>query len=122
MTAIAQNGNGTPIMNDDITSIEVKNTFGTCSGAPGQDGIQKDMIDKADRESMQECLHYIFKSAWLNGEFLDSWKFENKNVLPKPDKDDYHKANSYRTVSVTSIIGKRFEQITSKRLLIAIVS
>ena len=54
--------------------------------------------------------------------FLDSWKFENRNVLPKPDKDDYHKANSYRTVSVTSIIGKRFEQITSKRLLVAIDS
>ena len=72
MTANAQDGNGTPIMNDDITLIEVKNTFGTCSGAPKQDGIQKDMIDKANRESMQECLHYIFKSAWQNGKFLDS--------------------------------------------------
>ena len=45
MTANAQDGNGTPIMNDDITSIEVKNTFGKCSGAVGQDVIQKDMID-----------------------------------------------------------------------------
>ena len=71
MTANAQDG-GTPIMSDDITSIEVKNTFGTCSGAPGQDGVQKVMIDKADRESMQECLHYIFKSEWQNGKFLDS--------------------------------------------------
>ena len=40
MTANAQDCNRTPIMNDDITSIEVKNTFGTCSGAPGQDGSQ----------------------------------------------------------------------------------
>ena len=94
MTANAQDGNRTQIMNDNITSIELKNTFGTCSGAPGQDGIQKDMIDKADKESMQECLHYIFKSAWRNGEFLDSWEFENRNVLPKPDKNDYHMANS----------------------------
>ena len=37
MKANAQDGNGTPIMNDDITAMEVKNTFGTCSGAPGQD-------------------------------------------------------------------------------------
>jgi hypothetical protein len=35
MKANAQDGNGTPIMNDDITAMEVKNTFGRCSGAPG---------------------------------------------------------------------------------------
>ena len=97
-------------------------TFGKCSGTSGPDKISKDMIDKADRETMLQCLHYIYQSAWQNGIFLETWKEENRNVLPKPGKDDYHECNAYRTVSVTSILGKRFEHITSKRLLAAIDS
>ena len=67
---------------------------------------------------MEECLHYIYKSAWKNGEFLKSWKLVNRNVFPKAGKEDYHEASSYLSVSVTPI--KRYEHITSKRLLVAI--
>ena len=122
MTRNANNAQGTNIMNSNITTEEVKMTFGKCSGTSGEDGIYKDMIDKADRMAMTECLLYIYQSAWQNGEFINSWKLENRNVIPKADKDDYHAVNAYRTVSVTSIIGKRFEHISSKRLLVAIDS
>ena len=37
-------------------------------------------------------------------------------MIPKPGKDDYHECGAYRTVSITSCLGKRFERITSQRL------
>ena len=118
----AKKGKGTDIMNDDIRDKEVKSTFGKCSGASGCDKIGKDLIDKADRNAMHACLKYIYTEAWRKGEFLESWKMENRNVLAKPDKSDYHECSAYRTVAVTSVIGKRFEHISSQRLLAAINS
>ena len=118
----AGKGKGCEVMNADITDIEVKKTFGKCSGASGNDKIKKELIDKADRNQMQACLKYIYSQAWRHGQFPDAWKMENRNVLAKPDKEDYHVCEAYRTVSVTSIIGKRFEHITSQRLLAAINS
>jgi len=36
--------------------------------------------------------------------------------LRTPGKEDYHECSSYRTISITPCIGKRFEYITSQRL------
>ena len=38
-------------------------------------------------------------------------------VIPKAGKDDYNELSADRTVSLTSSIGKRFERITSQRLI-----
>ena len=70
----------------------------------------------ASRQEMTYCLKFIWNKAWSQGVFLPEWKQEHRAVLPKPDKDTYHQCQSYRTVSITSIIGKRFEKMTSARL------
>ena len=104
------------IMDKEISKQEVKSTFGTCSGTPGPDGIFSKLIDNASREEMIECLQMLWGKSWKNGVFIKEWKKEHRAVLPKPDKETYHECSSYRTVSLTSILGKRFEKITSLRL------
>jgi len=70
---------------------------------------QATMIDKADRELMHSCLRLLWNMARLSGEFVTAWKEENRVVIHKSGKDDYHECNAYRTISLTSCLGKRFE-------------
>ena len=105
------------IMNNPISDEEVKITFNTCTGASGPDGFHSKLIDRADRASMEKCISYIYNRSWSEGNFLASWKQEQRAIIPKLDKDDFHHCNSYRTVSVTAILGKRMEKISSRRLI-----
>ena len=59
------------IMNMKITKEEVANTFGTCTGAPGPDGFHANLLDKAHRETIMECLSELWNKAWEEGVFLD---------------------------------------------------
>ena len=59
----------------------------------------------------------IWNKAWIEGNFPFDWKYEDRILIPKLGKDDYNDCNAYRTVSVTSALGKRFEHITSQRLI-----
>jgi len=104
-------------MNSPISDHEVECTFGTGSPTPGPDQISSTLIDKADRSSMMRCLHFLWNQAWLYGQFFQEWKHEVRVVIPKPGKADYHDCAAYRTISITSCLGKRFERITSQRLL-----
>ena len=110
-------GDGLSIMDQSIKMHEVDKTFGTCIGAPGPDGFRGNLIDNAERDSMRNCLLFLYNSAWDNGLFLAEWKEEDRAVLPKGGKDDYHETNAYRTISLTAVLGKRFEKISSGRLL-----
>jgi len=65
---------------------------------------------------MHECLKFLWNKAWQSGYFIKNWKQEKRIVIPKPGKDNYNECNSYRTISITSCIGKRSENITWKRL------
>ena len=104
------------VMNAEITDNEVKSTFCKGSDTAGPDGVSASMIDKADRELMHGCLKLLWNKAWLSGKFIKIWKEENRIVIPKLGKEDYHDCSSYRTISVTSCLGKRFEYITCHRL------
>jgi len=103
--------------NRQISDLEVKNTFGKGSDTPGPDGISSSMLDKADRDLMHACLMLLWNEAWISGRFIKEWKEENRVVIPKPSRNDYHECSAYRTISITSCLGKRFEHITSQRLL-----
>jgi len=83
---------------------------------PGPDNISSSLIDKADRLQMRRCLLFLWNKGWSAGYFFKEWKHEDRAVIPKPGKDDYHQCGAYRTVSITSCIGKRFERITARRL------
>jgi len=116
MIKSARSGSGNNLMNAPISDYEVKSTFGTGSDTPGPDEISAKLIDRANRDEMHKCLLFLWNKAWDYGYFIDAWKKENRVIIPKPGKDDYHKCDAYRTVSVTSCLGKRFERITSQRL------
>ena len=49
------------------------------------------------------------------GENADLWNRDNKIFIPKPFKPHYNSAKSYRPISLTSIIGKRFQHIINRR-------
>ena len=104
------------IMNAPISYGEVASTFGTGTPTPGPDKISSTLIDKADRSFMHSCLQFLWSKAWLAGYFFKDCKCEDRAVLPKPGKEDYHQCGSYRTISITDCIGKRFERISSRRL------
>ena len=91
-----------------ISDYEVNCTFGKGSDTPGHDGISAKLIDNADREQMHQCLKFLWNTAWCKGHFISEWKKENRVVLPKPGKDCYNECSSYRTVSITPFVGKRF--------------
>ena len=109
---------GNELMNSKISEAEVRNTFRSCTGAAGPDGVHANLLDKADREYMVKVLWVIWNQAWEEGVFLEGWKEEHRAVIPKNGKEDFHQCDSYRTVSLTAVIGKRFEKISSRRLLI----
>ena len=106
-------------MNSEITDYEISNTFGRGSDTPGPGGLSAKLIDMADRNTMHQCIKLIWNKAWDNGTSSRNGnpKLENRVVIPKPGKPDYHDCEAYRTVSVTSCLGKRFEFVTSRRLL-----
>jgi len=105
------------IMNAAISDNEISHTFKSGSDTPGPDNISASLIDKADRGQMHNCLKVLWNKAWNMGLFLIDWKKENRVIIPKPGKEHYNDCNSYRTVSITSCIGKRFEHITSQRFI-----
>ena len=105
-------------MNCEINGSEIDSTFGICTGPAGPDNVHGNLLDKADRGKMHQCLSVIWNQAWKEGIYIEGWKEEHRAVLPKPNKDDFHLSDSYRTVSLTSVIGKRFEKITGRRLLV----
>jgi len=119
----AREGNGSCITNSDFTDSEVRSTFGKGSITPGPDGISTKLVDNADREVMHNCLKVLWNRAWSEGYFFTEWKKENRVVIPKIWKDDYHECGAYRTVAIATVLyaphclGKRMEYITSRRLM-----
>ena len=107
------------IMNFSIQPQEVDKT---CLGSPRPDGFRGNLVDNADRETTRDCLVYLYDKAWEKGLFLAEWKEEDRAVLAKGDKDDYHVVNAYRTISLTAVLGKRFEKITAARLIAVLES
>ena len=105
------------IMNEELKMEEVKGTFLKNKGSPGPDKVTANLLDKADRGTIAAVLLQLFNKAWNSGQFPQEWKLEHRAVFPKSSDADLHEEKAYRTVSLTSIIGKRFESITAKRLI-----
>jgi len=106
---LAQNQEPQDLMNAAITDEEVRRTYEQCSNTPGPDGVTALMIDRAHRESMTQCLYRLWNATWTSNEIPGQWKLEHRRLIPKPGKDNYNNCCSYRTVSMTDILGKRLE-------------
>ena len=51
------------------------------------------------------------------GYFPKPWKKENRIYLKKPDKESYHLENSYRSISLSNILGKIYKRIILQRAM-----
>ena len=110
-----QNTEGSSLHVADITMQEVQSTFGQCSNSPGPDGVNGAMIDYADRKEMAECLCMLWNAVWRTSKLPHNWKREHRVLLEKPGKDNYNQCNSYRTISLTDLVGKRMEKAVAER-------
>jgi len=75
------------------------------------------MLDNAKRQTMVKCLSRLWNEVWITHIMPNKWKLEQRFLLPKARKEHYNTCNSYRTVSITSILGKRLEKIMVRRLV-----
>ena len=122
MENLARSGSGNELMNNRLTDYEVGKTFCNGSSTPGPDDVASRLIDEADRELMHECLKILWNKAWSDGHFISEWKRENRVIIPKLGKEDYSECSAYRTISLTSCLGKRFEYISTHRLTVVLNS
>ncbi len=84
--------------------------------SPGPDGILPIMIMNAGPE-IPIHLRVLFQSCWNEGIVPSCWKQDNRIYIPKPIKEDYHIEKAYRSLSLSSTVGKLFERIPTQRLL-----
>lgn len=82
--------------------------------SPGLDDIPYILIKRLDA-SAKSVLLKIFNDLWLTGEIPSSWKTIVIVPILKPDKDP-KSADSYRPISLSSCVGKIFENMLKTRL------
>eukprot|EP01060_Flectonema_neradi_P033701 TRINITY_DN572_c0_g1_i1.p1 TRINITY_DN572_c0_g1~~TRINITY_DN572_c0_g1_i1.p1 ORF type:complete len:1069 (+),score=93.84 TRINITY_DN572_c0_g1_i1:2156-5362(+) len=82
--------------------------------APGPDGIHPIMLKKLPPEAHRLLLHIINKS-WSEGSVPKTWKEGTIRPVHKPGKPKSD-INSYRPITLTSVVGKVTERIIYDRL------
>jgi len=82
--------------------------------APGEDGITSVMLRHLSRKVLT-FLTQIFNHLLRMGYFSYSWKRATAIPILKPNKPPTD-PNSYRPISLLSIVGKLFERVIASRL------
>jgi len=95
-----------------ITEKRVKAAFNSFSPykAPGPDGIQPILIQKGIH-LLSRHLCVLYKACLSTGYNPEHWQSSRVVFLPKPGKDDYSEAKSYRPISLTSFLLKGMERL-----------
>ena len=83
------------------------------SSAPGPDRITMDLIQNGG-EQLIISLTLIMQCSHQIGYYPALWKRDNRIYLKKPGKDNYRVEKSYRSISISNILGKVFERIILK--------
>ncbi|CAK1595281.1 unnamed protein product [Parnassius mnemosyne] len=111
------------LKNEDIsaiklfTKLEIREIFKNMSPkkAPGEDGLTSD-ICQAAFESNPEILQSIYNKCLTLGYFPEIWKTATIKVIPKPNKEDYSLAKSYRPIGLLPVLGKVLEKLFVNRV------
>ena len=87
----------------------------TKAGALGEDNFHLQMLISMPDETLQLILQ-LFNVLWARGIFPSCWKTAIVIPLLKPGKNPYQ-SDSYRPISLLSVIGKIFEKLVNTRLV-----
>lgn len=80
--------------------------------APGPDGITVELLRYLDKSTPGFMVDTI-QAAFKTGHHPFVWRQARGVVIPKPGKDDYSKAKSFRTISLLNVMGKVLERVVA---------
>ena len=83
--------------------------------SPGPDNIRNEPIKKG-WETLKPKIRHLFKHSLLLGTTPKIWNNNKGIIIPKPDKDSYEQARSFRIICLTSNIQKLLEKAILKYL------
>lgn len=89
--------------------------------SPGPDGIYPVMLKRGGIKLMK-VLKRIFTACLAHGYIPRLWREVKVVFVPKPGKDDYALAKSFRPISLTSFLLKGLERMVEKRIRLEILS
>lgn len=100
-----------------FTEEEVLQTLEAMSPkkAPGEDGFTADICGEAFACCKPTILG-LFNQCLREGYFPSRWKRATTICIPKPGKDDYMAAKSYRPIGLLPVMGKVLEKLFTKRI------
>ena len=93
-------------------SIKVQKTASKCNDG---DGFHPLILKKLPPAAI-EYLTYLFNRVFSTGEW--AWDKSMVTFIKKADKDSYLLPGSYRPITIASYVGKIFERILQKRLIL----
>jgi ribonuclease HI len=106
-------GNDIPFSESEVTvAVSEQNP----SKSPGADGISADIIQRIHKIE-NKFLTQVYNKCLLIETFPKLWKSSIVRIIPKSDKKDYRKANSYRPISLISVFAKILEKLVINRIV-----
>ncbi|XP_029053881.2 uncharacterized protein LOC114881305 [Osmia bicornis bicornis] len=81
--------------------------------SPGTDGIFPALLQEGG-EGLYRRLSQIFKSCLAKGYVPKAWRYSNVVFIPKPGKNNYDLAKSYRPISLTYFLLKTLERLVDR--------
>ncbi|MCU7800042.1 MAG: endonuclease/exonuclease/phosphatase family protein, partial [gamma proteobacterium symbiont of Lucinoma myriamae] len=106
--------------NEEYNKLFTMSEFNTAldkkkSTAPGGDTIHYDMIKNLSEKCKWQVLK-LLNQSWAEGKLPDQWKIATIIPLLKPNKPA-HDPQSYRPISLTSVLCKLLETMIANRLM-----
>ena len=89
--------------------VEAIRSFGSLK-APGPDGLKPFVLAHLGNRAL-ERLTAIYKASYLLGYTPSKWRRSRVVFLPKPGKDDYSQARSFRPITLSTFQVKVMERI-----------